>query len=258
MHYNKRAMKGIDLNKEIKYEQACFRFFKQGERHISRVCSCDVIVFVFEGVLRFTENGVKQEVKAGEYYIQQMGSIHGENDVSDSPKYLWIHFYAAWDNNEEVLPYKGKYNYEELKPYMEEIDKLSHENAKLVFKNAVMNCILAKLAEPNTKRTRLHHIVAYMKENYFQKITLESLSVRFNFSKNQIINIFNREYGVTPMQYLLHIRLENAKRYLLVTAKSADEIAFDCGFSDYSHLYKNFIKLYHCSPSDWRKKNLQM
>ena len=49
--------------------------------------------------------------------------------------------------------------------------------------------------------------------------------------------------------------MENAKRLLINSSKSADEIAYLCGFSDYSHLYKKFMQTYGCSPKEWRKNN---
>ena len=248
-------MKGIDLNKPIKYIGASFRYFKQGEKHISRVCSCDVLVLVFDGVLRFTENGERLEVKAGEYYIQKHGSVHTAEIASDCPQYLWVHFLADWNDNEDVLPYHGTYNYQALKPFMEEMDNASYSGAKLVYKNAALNRIFSLLEKIKGKSSRLDGIIEYISKYYFDKISLQSLSTKFNYSKNQIINLFKQEYQTTPMSYLLKIRMENAKRLLINSSKSADEIAYLCGFSDYSHLYKKFMQTYGCSPKEWRKNN---
>ena len=48
------AMQGIDLNKPIRYKTASLRFFKEGEHHISRRCPEDVLLLVYDGVLRFS------------------------------------------------------------------------------------------------------------------------------------------------------------------------------------------------------------
>ena len=50
-------MHGIDLNSPIHYELASFRFFKNKEHHIERICGENVLLMVHQGVLRFSENG---------------------------------------------------------------------------------------------------------------------------------------------------------------------------------------------------------
>ena len=88
-------MLGIDLNCPITYFNASLRFFKKEERHITRLCSCDVLLLVFDGIMRFSEDGVPVEVRAGEYYIQRKNLYQTGDAVSDYPKYLYVHFDAA-------------------------------------------------------------------------------------------------------------------------------------------------------------------
>ena len=85
-------MYGIDLDTSIQYLNASLRFFDIGEHHISRYCNDDILLLVFEGVLRFSEDGKQYEVSAGEYLIQQHGLYQGGERPSDAPKYLYIHF----------------------------------------------------------------------------------------------------------------------------------------------------------------------
>ena len=42
------------------------RAFQPGEKHVTRVCPEDVLLLMFSGVLRFTEDGVPVEVRGGE------------------------------------------------------------------------------------------------------------------------------------------------------------------------------------------------
>ena len=60
-------MRGIDLNKPITYQYASMRYFSPGERHITRFCMHDVLLMVFDGILRFNEDNTEYEVHAGEY-----------------------------------------------------------------------------------------------------------------------------------------------------------------------------------------------
>ena len=79
---------GINLNHPIDYKCASFRYFDPGERHVTRICKEDVLLLVFEGVLRFSENGVPCEVNASQYYIQNHYTFQTGEYPSSSPRYL--------------------------------------------------------------------------------------------------------------------------------------------------------------------------
>lgn len=63
------------------------RAFQPGEKHVTRVCPEDVLLLMFSGVLRFTEDGVPVEVRGGEYYIQKRGLSQQGQVPSDCPVY---------------------------------------------------------------------------------------------------------------------------------------------------------------------------
>ena len=85
--------------------------------------------------------------------------------------------------------------------------------------------------------------------------SLEELQEICGYSKNQIINIFKSETGMTPHLYVTKIRLDAAKHLLANSKLSAAQIAADCGFGSYVNLYKAFEKLENISPIDWRKRS---
>ena len=46
-----------------------------------------------------------------------------------------------------------------------------------------------------------------------------------NYSKNYIINVFKRKYGITPYQYYLDKKIDAAKTYLTHTNISIGDIS---------------------------------
>ena len=85
-------------------------------------------------------------------------------------------------------------------------------------------------------------------------VSLEDICTKFNFSKNHIINLFKKDYNTTPVKYINDVKLRRAKYLLEVTSESAENIATESGFGDYSHFYKTFYKENGISPTEWRKK----
>lgn len=247
-------MQGIDLDKPIVYKHASLRFFEKNERHVNRICQDDVLLLVYEGVLRFTEDGREYEVAAGHYHIQRHGSKQIGYQVSDSPKYLYVHFFGHWDDNANTLNYCGKFDYLSMKKLIEKADLCAHGKYTQTERAAVFYNLLSVLYRNQFPTAKKNVIAEYINSNFEQEITLEKLSKEFNYSKNQIINIFKKSLSQTPIEYLNKIRIEKAKHLLEVTSDTTESIAEACGFQNYSHFYRLFVRENHISPNEWRKK----
>ena len=74
------------------YLAASFRTFSPGEFHVTRNAPYSVLLLLMKGTLRFEEDGISVEVKAGEYYIQRAGLTQHARQPSDMPHYFYIHF----------------------------------------------------------------------------------------------------------------------------------------------------------------------
>lgn len=248
-------MKGLDLNSPIEFRISSLRFFHKGERHVTRVCPDDVLLLVYEGVLRFSEDGERCEVGVGEYYIQQSGSYQTGYDISDSPRYLYIHFLGKWGEGDGVLPKRGHFDTETLLPAIFRLDKLSHGNYSYIDRSAIFYSILSEL-----NRTRRHsdtpacRIAAYLSHEYLRITSLDELCEIFHYSKNHIINIFREEYGMTPFEYINDLKIKRAMYLLEVTSISIEEISRESGFNHYSHFYRLFVKKNGMPPLEWRNK----
>ena len=99
-----------------------------------------------------------------------------------------------------------------------------------------------------------HRIGAYIEENFLGITSLDDISKEFHYSKNHIINIFKREYGITPFEYINNVKIKRAMYLLEVTSRAIDDISVECGFNHYSHFYRLFLRNTGMSPYQWRKK----
>ncbi len=246
-------MQGILLNEAPEYVYAKLRFFGAGEHHCARICPWNVLLLVFEGVLRFEEDGVAYEVAAGEYFIQREGGRQSGIQKSDSPKYLFIHFHGKWADGDDALPKTGRFNYADIKELIDEADTLSDEDVFITEKLANFYMILNRLHKRNSEKTLPQRIADRIHRTYKDDITLEMLSEEFHFSKNYIIRIFGKEYSMTPIEYLNSERLKRAENLLEVTSYSAEKVAEESGYNSYSHFYRQFTRKNGLSPIEWRK-----
>ncbi|MBP3369200.1 MAG: helix-turn-helix transcriptional regulator [Clostridia bacterium] len=248
-------MYGIDLEKPIAYVGSSLRFFEKNERHVERICMENVLLLVYDGVLRFSEDGAEYEIQSGQYFIQRMNGYQRADNVSDSPKYLYVHFLGEWGDGETCLSRSGNFDYSAMSTIMQKMDKLSHGNYTYTERAGVLYEILSMLYRSTNKiDTPASRIRRFISQNYLDISSLEDICEEFHYSKNHVINIFREEYGITPFEYLNDVRIRRSMYLLEVTSKSIDEIARESGFNHYSHFYRLFIRKNAVSPIEWRRR----
>ena len=95
----------------------------------------------------------------------------------------------------------------------------------------------------------------YVYENYGDKLLIKDICAAVGCSKSSLLTAFKREFGITVGEYINGLRLEKAKKMLLLGDKSIGDIAATAGFSDQSYFSKVFFSKYGISPSEYRQKN---
>ena len=97
------------------------------------------------------------------------------------------------------------------------------------------------------------NIISYLKEKYKEPITLDSLSKKFSVSKATLIYNFNKYLHSSPVDYLINIRIQQAKIALSETNRNLTEIAESCGFSNANYFSLMFKRKIGLSPANYRK-----
>lgn len=116
--------------------------------------------------------------------------------------------------------------------------------------------ILLKDSDKNKKSRDLSLVISYIKENYNFSIEIEQLAKMTNYSEGHFRRLFNQEFGVSPLEYILEIRLVKAKELLEVSTSSCSEIASICGFSDAAQFSKLFKRRFGTSPKQYKTQYL--
>lgn len=104
----------------------------------------------------------------------------------------------------------------------------------------------------NKKCKDLDYIKNYIDQYFNQKISFSQLAKLSGYSYDYFRHIFKQRFGCSPQDYLIDIRLNNAKRLLENTNLSCTEIANNCGFSNSPQMTTMFKKKYKMSPTTFR------
>jgi AraC family transcriptional regulator len=95
----------------------------------------------------------------------------------------------------------------------------------------------------------------FLRAHLHGNITLQELAAACSLSERQFSRSFRRTFGFSPHQYLIRLRLKQAKALLVQTRKSLAEIAQLCGFCDQPAFTRSFGRVERMTPSRWRKLN---
>ena len=93
----------------------------------------------------------------------------------------------------------------------------------------------------------------YIEKNFQENINLNKISNYVSLSKNYFCNIFKKETGITIWDYLIRIRMEEAKRMLLETEQKTYEISERVGYDDPSYFGRLFKKYTGFTPMEFRE-----
>lgn len=103
-----------------------------------------------------------------------------------------------------------------------------------------------------TPETRIHRLKHRIDNLTDFSISFDALLEEFFYTKSHMIRTFKAEFGVTPYNYLLEVKLNTAKLLLKNTAMTVTEIAAYLGFSSCHHFSGFFSKRTGVSPTVYR------
>jgi AraC family transcriptional regulator len=93
----------------------------------------------------------------------------------------------------------------------------------------------------------LRHVTDYIHDHLSEKLSLPALSELAGLSPYYFARRFKQTTGTSPHQYILGLRIEQAKQQLLRGASLA-QITEQLGFADQSHLSRSFKRVTGISP----------
>jgi YesN/AraC family two-component response regulator len=96
--------------------------------------------------------------------------------------------------------------------------------------------------------------LSFIDNHYKENIRLKYIAGRVSLSSYYFSRLFKKEVGVNLSQYILHKRLEIAKRMLEETEQSIVDISASVGFQEHNYFGKIFKRLTGATPSEYRKK----
>lgn len=186
------------------------------------------------------------------YYLVRVTGIMITSNISMNSQEMIFHI----NESHPTLPYFELALKEKLSP---------QPGSDLIIRRLIECIVIFVLRNPDysikepTDQTQLQEIKeiqSYIRGHYADKVTLEELATVIRLNKFKLIRIFKQATGLSPIDYLIHVRIEEAKNMLIDTDTPVAEISEKVGFHSPSHFAKAFKALNHITPTEYRKKHL--
>lgn len=101
---------------------------------------------------------------------------------------------------------------------------------------------------------RVRAVRDYVLDHIGRPITTEELAQALGTNRTYLCTMFREETGETVQNYVTGMKIDEAKRLLSVTSKTAAEIGSYLGYSSQSHFQRVFKKVTGITPGEYRRK----
>jgi AraC-like DNA-binding protein len=246
------------------------------------------IVVVLDGVGNHVFQGHQYPICAGDVFAIDRDHAHGYRDTSglrianllfDEPFLMrrapWVERLAGYKALVHLEPtlrreqaFEGRLRLppqamarvaEQVRRLRAELTERPDGYRAMAF--ALMTELLVDLSrlyvDSGAKQTRdladVGRVISYLENHYEEPIELAGLEKLLGRSTRTLLRRFNRATGLTPIQYLLRVRVARSCGLLSGSAFSITEIAGRVGFDDSNYFARQFRQVMGMSPSEYRR-----
>ncbi|MDO7908136.1 AraC family transcriptional regulator [Paenibacillus sp. JX-17] len=98
-------------------------------------------------------------------------------------------------------------------------------------------------------------MIQYMSTQYAHPVSIEQMCASLGYNRAYLSRIFKKETGLTPVTYLLKLRIDKSRQLLRERPElSIEQVSASVGLSDALYFSRQFSRFYHMAPSVYRTK----
>ena len=113
-------------------------------------------------------------------------------------------------------------------------------------------------ADVLSKEHYMQQAIAILESNYSDpEFTIADICQELAVSHSYLCRIFKQLSGVTISEFLMQIRMREARVMLDKSTLSMYDVAFKCGFNDYAYFSRSFKKMFDMSPRQYRTTQIK-
>lgn len=276
------------------YIASGYTIIRPGEEHSNRrnIGVFDLLV-VTQGCLYIGEEERHYDVSGGRALILRPDRHHYPTKAcEETTEYYWLHFGTTgqWGQIEAAEKAQPKEPPKEKTAFtmetftmllpqftslllpqaayeplsrLNELERESHESRARWKMQRMFQRLLEQLSSSLDRQTAspaahvAEQAASYLRMHYKEEVSARRLGEALSFHPVYIARCVQKEYGVSPFEYLLRYRIEQAKLLLLQTNLSIAIVGERVGFHQPAYFASCFAKVEGISPRTYRQRFYQ-
>lgn len=230
------------------------------------------LLYIASGKTHFFINGKDREVSAGHMVLylprqEQDYVYYGK----DKPEVYWVHFTGSDVKNilrhydiplDDNVFYCGvvstySYLFQEMIHELQTCRVGFQELLTMYLRQIFLLIQRSRLEQKPTVNTyfqeEMENARRYFNEHYNEAINIEEFAISRSMSVSWFLRNFKQVVGMSPMQYILVTRINNAVSLLETTDYNVTEISAVVGYENPLYFSRLFKKQKGVSPTEYRK-----
>ncbi len=108
---------------------------------------------------------------------------------------------------------------------------------------------------PKEQYNAIKPAIRYIEENFlYNKISVASLAKECGISETYLKKLFNKKFGVSPIKYIIRLKVNHASELLRSNRYSVTQVAEICGYDNIYFFSRQFKEYMGISPTDFINK----
>ncbi|ANE47117.1 hypothetical protein SY83_13555 [Paenibacillus swuensis] len=264
--------------------------WKPGNVHNSRTFHIYDLLLVVKGTLYMTERDQAYSVGPGQFLVLEPGMAHfGHKACEEDTEIYWVHF--THPGVSRTRPLK-ELEWNRILQQGTDVDPAPREHSMFIPK--YMNCDVSELIPvlqsmlqiqsllnvgnaiqlhvylmeflsrlqkglqrslkitPSMKLS--NRIKEYLAGHYTVPFQVQTMEQAFHFHIDYLTRCLKKHTGLTPLQYLHYLRMEEAKLLLVHSELKISAIAMEIGMENDNYFIRLFKKHTGFTPGEYRKR----
>ena len=215
------------------------------------------LTLVLDGTLEYFDGKTPLTLESGDVLFLRKGSLRSRKEGVVPSDYVSFNFNL--DREFDLPPLIRGGVSGEIRAVLTAVDRMAEKRHLQYAGEQISHLLMAILfsLEDGLQAERVHPLVhkitRYLHNHMGEKISLRSVAEHCYFSPVYCDSVFKRETGFAVVEYLLKLRIDEAKLLLMQGQFPIAAVGEMVGFSDANYFSRAFRKHTGVSPSAFRK-----
>lgn len=236
---------------------------REGWIHPDRKLASSVLIVVDHGCFGLTIGTQSLVLTARQAVVLPESVRHAgfHTEGEEAPVYYWAHFENGRGSEERAVNLDvqaldlSDNAYNRLATCFHELINENSVDRDPLICDYLLSILLLELQRDRRESPRTaaaNRMLEYIRLHCLDRLTLSDLSRALGYSEDYLSRLFHEHADCSFRQYIHRLRMQRATRELLSSAKTIQQIAEECGYSNAKFFSTAFLKCEGISPSAYR------